>query len=565
MKIILTFLFLFFGVLAFSQDPPPVNGSPLQSPTFKVTPEDTLIFMRGYNTVKNVYENFNLATQSHLKIYKLKSDSIVNSGYATQWDLKQFTSNDSINQLLKGTVVWVSGLTFNVSDCKYLIQGTTYNSLANNITLDASDVTNPRIDVIYVDIYGNIGFIKGLAEANPAKPIVDPLSQLELTSVLIPANATEPSGITNQVVYDENIEWAGSQVTTYAGVTVAFNNTSSPFTGIYQTRISKTGASFGTASFKYLKSGSLYSAQGATLIMSIRTSKAFTSTSSIVLTLKAYDTTVGSSVVIKNGRYGFVAGTSYQTIAIPFADFVPNANNINTLYINFTGSFPSGSMNIDFDNIYFQDGVTPLGKEIDPIFSKWLASYDPSIFKLKNDSIVNSGYFTNWKATFYRTLNNHDSLSTLQERSYASLTNIPAKVDTIYRTPGKDSLQFKINNRYYAVKDSIGGGGPNLTVQGLSGTTPSWSGTSGINATLTLSGNTTVTLSNLTAGTSGNITITNDATTYTLTFSGYTNKISPVVYSATNVVLTSGGSKIDVFSWYYDGNYLIWNGTLDYN
>jgi len=116
-------------------------------------------------------------------------------------------------------------------------------------------------------------------------------------------------------------------------------------------------------------------------------------------------------------------------------------------------------------------------------------------------------------------------------------------------------------------RTSLGLGGlstTNISVQALSGTTPSWSASSGINATLTLSGNTTITLSNLTAGTSGNIKVTNPATTYTLTFSGYTNKISSSVWSATNVVKTSGSSKIDMYSWYYDGTHLIWNGSLDY-
>lgn len=34
-----------------------------------------------------------------------------------------------------------------------------------------------------------------------------------------------------------------------------------------------------------------------------------------------------------------------------------------------------------------------------------------------------------------------------------------AKVDTIYRTAGKDSIQFKINGRYHAIRDSVGSGG----------------------------------------------------------------------------------------------------------
>jgi hypothetical protein len=104
----------------------------------------------------------------------------------------------------------------------------------------------------------------------------------------------------------------------------------------------------------------------------------------------------------------------------------------------------------------------------------------------------------------------------------------------------------------------------NNSVQSLSGTTPSWDMTLGINATLTISDNTTITLSNCVAGISGNLTVTNPATVYTLTFSGYTNKISPSVYDVANKVLLSGGSKIDVFSWYYDGTYLLWNGTNDY-
>lgn len=37
--------------------------------------------------------------------------------------------------------------------------------------------------------------------------------------------------------------------------------------------------------------------------------------------------------------------------------------------------------------------------------------------------------------------------------------NKPNKVDTIYRTKGKDSLQYKINGRYHAILDSAGGGG----------------------------------------------------------------------------------------------------------
>ena len=106
---------------------------------------------------------------------------------------------------------------------------------------------------------------------------------------------------------------------------------------------------------------------------------------------------------------------------------------------------------------------------------------------------------------------------------------------------------------------------PNITVQELSGTTPTWNVLSGINAVDTIADNTTITLSNLVAGTSGNLRVKNPATVKTLTFAGYTNIIAPSVFVSANQVQLSGGSKIDCFSWYYDGYVLFWNGTNDYN
>ena len=106
--------------------------------------------------------------------------------------------------------------------------------------------------------------------------------------------------------------------------------------------------------------------------------------------------------------------------------------------------------------------------------------------------------------------------------------------------------------------------GLNYSVQTLSGTTVTWNVTSGTNAKLTLSGATTITLSNITAGQTGTIVVTNPASTYSLSFAGYTNKISPSVYVSANTVITSGNSKIDCYSWFYDGTYLMWNGSLNY-
>jgi len=104
----------------------------------------------------------------------------------------------------------------------------------------------------------------------------------------------------------------------------------------------------------------------------------------------------------------------------------------------------------------------------------------------------------------------------------------------------------------------------NTTVQSLSGTTVTWNASSGHHAKITLSGNTTITMSNLVAGTTGNLTVTNASTAYTITFSGYTFYISPALNASGDTITMSGASEKDVLSWYYDGTQVFINGTLSY-
>lgn len=89
--------------------------------------------------------------------------------------------------------------------------------------------------------------------------------------------------------------------------------------------------------------------------------------------------------------------------------------------------------------------------------------------------------------------------------------------------------------------------------QDLSGTTINYNVANGINANITLSGNTTINMSNVQAGMVGSITLINDASIRTLTFSGYTFKISAKIRNTTNSAFSSGSSRIDKFTWDYDG------------
>lgn len=154
------------------------------------------------------------------------------------------------------------------------------------------------------------------------------------------------------------------------------------------------------------------------------------------------------------------------------------------------------------------------------------------------------------------------TITSLSDSLLARYTKIQANALLSGKVDKESGKHLPDNN--YTDADSIKVAGlPNLSVQSLSGTTPTLNAVNGVSGTLTISGNTTLTLSNLTAGWSGNIRITNPSTAYIITLSGYTNKIAPPIYTSTNTITCSGGSKTDVLSWWYDGTYLNWAGTKD--
>jgi len=102
-----------------------------------------------------------------------------------------------------GRVTWFENLDFAVSPAAYYINGKLYTTEISEVTLDPADETYSRIDLIVVDINGNVSVITGTPAETPQKPQIDPASQIELTSVLIPALATEPGDVTSEMIYDE--------------------------------------------------------------------------------------------------------------------------------------------------------------------------------------------------------------------------------------------------------------------------------------------------------------------------------------------------------------------------
>ena len=164
-----------------------------------------------HQTKRRVKESFKLQSDAIDVITEIIDEQEPASGYG----------------LLSGGAVWVSGLTFQVSQCSYIIGGELYNSLTQQVTLADAHATLDRIDVIAVDVNEQAVVVTGTAGADPVKPEIDPQSQVEVTFAYVAALATEPSGTSDTIIYDEDDNWT----TTESAATVLSDNTTEPYAG----------------------------------------------------------------------------------------------------------------------------------------------------------------------------------------------------------------------------------------------------------------------------------------------------------------------------------------------
>lgn len=147
-------------------------------------------------------------------------------------------STSEATRLISGSVTWIQNLDFLVSPLVYQILNNRVESPETLVTIPANAENNPRFAVIYGDIFGNVGYVLGVAAPSPAVPLIDDATQINLTTVYIAALGTSPSPdpggqtdtIVNTVIYDENIEWTAAK-TEEAGITIDLADVSEPAHG----------------------------------------------------------------------------------------------------------------------------------------------------------------------------------------------------------------------------------------------------------------------------------------------------------------------------------------------
>lgn len=266
-------------------------------------------------------------------------------------------SSDSI--ISGGIVTWSgTGLVFNVSACNYYIDGQNYNSPDATLTLATADPTNDRIDVFAVDINGDAIVITGTPSANPQEPQTDPATQIKLTTVIVGAGATVPSGVTNNMIYDENVEaWSKSS----NSLTVDYVNTTTPYVGTYCILATTTAAS----TFKVLTfyKASTYANKGDYDIFSfaIKLSQTLLNTESIKIifsnTSLFPNIKVAEYAITSNNSLGlsFSNTSGYQLIGIPMNNINFTNNSFNYVQIQFVTSRTGISFRLD--RILLQYGI----------------------------------------------------------------------------------------------------------------------------------------------------------------------------------------------------------------
>lgn len=253
-----------------------------------------------------------------------------------------------------GNAVWETGLQFRVSAARYYIDSVLHSSIEQTITLDAADTTHPRIDVIALDNAGLVQKIPGIPAASPSRPDVDPSTQLHVTFVLIPANATEPEDVTTLLLYAENAGTPAEWAATDSGATIDVNSTSNPRSGTKDIEATNT---VNNDWFRLTAAAALDISGYTYLVLNIRSKATWASQKSLRLSFRNGTTVRGNYISIDDGLYGFESSITgaYQQIAIPISAF---AITPGVLVDNLNVETRGGGAAIGFyvDDVSFQGG-----------------------------------------------------------------------------------------------------------------------------------------------------------------------------------------------------------------
>lgn len=248
-------------------------------------------------------------------------------------------------------VTWLYGLTFHISHSRYVIMGWQYFSIGGTITLDAAHPTLPRIDVFAVvaEQESLPVAITGTPAPSPLKSPVDAAHQLEITFVIVEPGATQPTNITDEIIYDENIEWAGAVAGT---LTANFDSTAQALTGTKSAEII-TPATDDTITFTAAALKTFTDYEILSLFLFLK-ENAYSTHSLLVQFLKN-GSPVSDEVNLPFDRNG---ADGWQNLAVNLTAFTLTDTEFNAVRFRWAHNGPSAFVGFHLDLIRLQKVIT---------------------------------------------------------------------------------------------------------------------------------------------------------------------------------------------------------------
>lgn len=258
------------------------------------------------------------------------------------------------NQIISGNITWLNDLTYLVSDLNYYLANSLVTNVSGQVTLEDADPTNPRLDVIYADIDGNLGVLTGQPSSDPAEPILDSATQIAVSVILVNAGATSPDGVSEDIIYSDNLvsDWLNDSTGLSS---VDFDDTTNPYNGNKSISFKEET---NNSSISFSKGSDVSYDSEASLNLFVQIKSLLDNIKSFSIYLIDNSENQSNIVTITQGSYGFDFSYTddYQNLVIPFSDFT-GLIDFDRVVIAF-GNASSASLSIDFIRIvYGLDGV----------------------------------------------------------------------------------------------------------------------------------------------------------------------------------------------------------------
>jgi hypothetical protein len=345
------------------------------------------------------------------------------------------------NQIISGcNPGYVSGFTWTISQCNYWLQNIQRSAVQGSVTGPAADDTYDRFDVIAVDKNGVYSVVQGVAAASPAKPILDPSQQMEITFYRVNAGATTPADVVTLDIYHENAEWTCS-----VSATANCASTVNPHLGTKDVE----GTAMPQAAFIRftIPAGVLDTADYHDLIFSIAPKAPFVTHS---VTLQWYNGTTAkcTPVSLANNQFTFSDGnTGYQQIVVPLSTFNCSGIPVTRLQLTVAGS-ATNTIGFYLDDVYLQGGVSA---STGSPGMQWLRTWNATTLYKIQDTVFRNG------SSYVATVTNSNSAPESNPLIWDVMdTHQPAGVD--------GNLQYKAGNQFAGLNTVISGS--NITFPG---------------------------------------------------------------------------------------------------